>query len=69
MEDIHSISMEGQRYLFQGENNGSNFFVIFFGNKFYLLSPKLSYLTPRSVQIFQSFHHPQLIYFLTPLKK
>ena len=36
---------------------------------FYLLLCTLSYLHPRSVLIFQSFYHPQLTYFATPLKK
>ena len=36
---------------------------------FYLLSYTLRYLPPRSVLICQSFHHPQLTYFATSLKK
>ena len=34
----------------------------------YLLLCTLSYFPPRSVLIFQSFLHPQLTYFATPLK-
>ena len=35
----------------------------------YLLSCTLRYLPPRSVLICRRFHHPQLTYFATPLKK
>ena len=55
--------------LLQEAKKRNNFFMITFGNNFVTTLMYVKLPPPRSVLIFQSFHHPQLTYFATPLKK